>query len=70
MNIKLIRRSGNNRIYATDKGNIEVVLCLDPNLYVNPGYYLRCDSRFSNNLLSKRFSNGMKAIKAAYNSLA
>lgn len=69
MNATLVNRSGNNRTYRTDKGTIEVVLCLSPNLYVNPGYYLRLDSRVPSEVLSKRFSTGIQAVKAAYNSM-
>jgi hypothetical protein len=67
--MKLINRSGNNRIYNTDKGNIEVVLCLDPNLYIKTGYYLRLDSRIPSEILSKRFSSGKQAVFAAYNAM-
>ena len=69
MKSRIINRSGNNRTYATDKGNIEVVLCLDPNLYVTTGYYLRIDSRIPDAVLSKRFSSGIRAVKAAYKSI-
>ena len=69
MQATLINRQGNNRTYNTDKGNIEIVVCLDPNLYVNTGYYVRCDSRFPNDVLSKRFASGKQAVKAAYNAL-
>ena len=69
MQSRIINRSGNNRTYATDKGNIEVVLCLDPNLYVTTGYYLRIDSRIPDAVLSKRFSSGKQAVKAAYQSI-
>ena len=69
MQVKLINRSGNNRTYATDKGTINVLLCLDPNVYVNPGHYLCIDGRIPAEILSKRFSSGMQAVKAAYRSM-
>jgi hypothetical protein len=68
-NIKLINRSGNNRTYTSDKGIIEVVLCLDPNLYVTTGYYLRTTVQVPESVLSKRFSSGKNAALAAYNAM-
>lgn len=70
MQATLIHRQGNNRTYNTDKGQFKVVVCLDPNLYVNTGYYLRCDSRIPDAILSKRFASGRQAVQAAYNAVA
>lgn len=67
--IKLIKRSGDFRIYETDKGIIEVKLCLNPNVYVNTGYYLTLSNSLPSEVLSKRFSSGKAAVKAAYNSI-
>jgi hypothetical protein len=68
--IKLIRRSGDFRTYETDKGIIEVKLCLNPNIYTNPGYYLTLNNDLPREILCKRFSSGKAAVKAAYNSIA
>jgi len=67
---KLIKRVGDFRIYSSNKGNIEVKLCLNPNVYVTPGYYLTINNSVPNDVLTKRYSNGLNAVKAAYNALA
>ncbi len=67
--IKLIKRVGDFRIYSTDKGVIEVKLCLSPSVYVNPGYYLTLSNSVPDEILSKRYANGMAAVKSAYNAI-
>jgi len=67
---KLIKRVGDFRIYTTDKGNVEVKLCLNPNVYAAPGYYLTINNSVPNEILTKRYRNGLNAVKAAYNALA
>jgi hypothetical protein len=67
---KLIKRVGDFRIYSSDKGLIEVKLCLNPNVYTAPGYYLTINNRVPSDVLNKRHSNGLGAVKAAYNALA
>ena len=67
--MKLIQRNGNNRTYNTDKGNIEVVVCLDPNLYVNPGYFIRASMSVPNEVLTRRYATGKGAAMAAYKAL-
>ena len=67
---KLIKRVGDFRMYSTDKGNVEVKLCLNPNVYTAPGYYLTINNRVPNDVLTKRYSNGLNAVKAAYNAVA
>jgi hypothetical protein len=68
--MKLTKRTGDFRIYSSDKGNIEVKLCLNPNLYVVPGYYLTFSNSVPKEILTKRYSNGLQAAKAAYNSIS
>lgn len=68
--IKLVKRSGDFRVYDTDKGSFEVKLCLNPNVYVKPGYYLTVNNDVPDEILSKRFASGLAAVKAAYNSIA
>lgn len=67
--MKLIKRQGNNRTYATDKGNIEVVVCTDPNLYVNTGYYIRASLSVPNEVLSRAYSTSKRAAVAAYKAM-
>lgn len=67
--MKLIKRQGNNRIYTTDKGNIEVVICADPNLYVKTGYYIRANMSVPNEVLSRAYSTGKRAAVAAYKAM-
>jgi hypothetical protein len=67
--MQLTHRQGNNRTYTTDKGQIEVVVCLDPNLYVNTGYYIRASVPVPNSVLSRRYSTAKGAAMAAYKSL-
>lgn len=67
--MQLIQRQGNNRTYTSDKGNIEVVVCLDPNLYVNTGYYIRSSMSVPNEVLSRRYSTGKQAAVAAYKAM-
>jgi hypothetical protein len=67
--MQLIQRQGNNRTYASDKGNIEVVVCLDPNLYVNTGYYIRASMSVPTKVLSRTYSTGKQAAVAAYKAM-
>jgi hypothetical protein len=67
--MQLTYRQGNNRTYTTDKGQIEIVACLDPNLYVNTGYYIRGSMGVPNLVLSRRYSTAKGAAMAAYKSL-
>ncbi len=67
--MKLIQRQGNNRTYTTDKGNIEVVVCTDPNLYANTGYYIRANMSVPNEVLSRAYSTGKRAAIAAYKTM-
>lgn len=67
--MQLTTRQGNNRTYTTDKGNIEIVVCTDPNLYVNPGYYIRSSMSCPNEVLSRRYSSAKRAAVAAYKSM-
>lgn len=68
--MKLIHRQGNNRTYQTDKGNIEIVVCLDRNLYVRPGYYVRISYKYPDEVMATAYSSGKRAAMAAYNSMA
>jgi hypothetical protein len=67
--MQLTKRQGNNRTYTTDKGNIEIVVCTDPNLYVNTGYYIRASMPIPNEVLSRVYTTGKRAAIAAYKAL-
>jgi hypothetical protein len=67
--IKLLQRSGNNRTYTSDKGNIEIVVCNDLNLYVTTGYYLRINRAYPNHIASKAYRSGKQAAVAAYKAI-
>ena len=67
--MQLIQRQGNNRTYTSNKGNIEVVVCTDPNLYVNTGYYIRASMSVPNAVLSRRYSTANRAAIAAYKAM-
>lgn len=67
--MKLIQRQGNNRTYTSDKGNIEVVVCTDPHLYINTGYYVRASMSEPNEVLSRAYSTGKRAAIAAYKAM-
>lgn len=67
--MQLIQRQGNNRTYTSNKGNIEVVVCTDPNLYVNTGYYIRASMSVPNEVLSRRYSTAKRAATAAYKAM-
>lgn len=67
--MQLIKRQGNNRTYTSDKGLIEVVVCADRNLYVNPGYYVRASMSVPSEILSKSYRSAKDAAKACYNAM-
>jgi CRISPR/Cas system CSM-associated protein Csm4 (group 5 of RAMP superfamily) len=67
--IKLTQRSGFNRTYTSDKGEIEIVVCNDANLYATTGYYLRLSRAYPNHIASKAYSSGKQAAIAAYKSI-
>jgi hypothetical protein len=67
--IKLINRGGNTRLYATDKGNISVVVCTNPNVYVKTGYYLRLDRPYPRHIAEKAYRSGKLAAMAAYKAI-
>ena len=67
--MQLVKRQGNNRTYTSNKGDIEVVVCTDRNLYVNPGYYIRASMSVPNEILSKPYRSAKIAAKACYNAL-
>lgn len=67
--MQLIQRQGNNRTYTSNKGNIEVVVCTDPNLYVNTGYYIRASMSVPNEVLSRRYNTAKRAATAAYKAM-
>lgn len=67
--MQLTQRQGNNRTYTTDKGTIEIVVCTDPNLYVNTGYYIRSTMPVPAAVLSRAYSTGKRAAIAAYKAM-
>ena len=67
--MQLVKRQGNNRTYASNKGGIEIVVCTDRNLYVNPGYYIRASMPVPVEILSKPYRSAKDAAKACYNSM-
>lgn len=67
--MQLVKRQGNNRTYTSNKGNIEVVVCTDRNLYVNPGYYIRASMSVPLEILSKPYRSAKDAAKDCYNSM-
>ena len=67
--IKLIKREGMHRVYKSDKGFIWVGVCTNPNIYVEPGYYISPEKRIPDAISKKRYSSAIQAAKAAYNSI-
>lgn len=67
--IKLIKRNGMHRVYESDKGFIWVGVCTNPNVYVEPGYYVSPEKRIPDNVSKKRYSSAKQAALAAYNSI-
>ena len=57
-------RQGMHRIYETDKGVIWIGVCLNPNVYTNPGYYISGDAT------RRRFASAKAAALAAYKEMA
>ena len=67
---KLIKRSGYNLTYTSDKGNIEVVNCTNPNLYATTGYFIRLSMPVPSEVSAKCYRTAKQASKAAYNAMA
>ena len=65
-NIKLTRRAGFNRTYSTPAGDIYVVCCTNPAVYVTPGYSLYIGQGLPYSLEKRQFSSGKAAALAAY----
>lgn len=65
-NIKLTRRAGLNRTYSTPAGDIHVLFCANPAVYVTPGHYLYIGQGLPDSLEKRRFSSGKAAAAAAY----
>ena len=67
--LSLEQRSGNNLTYTSDKGLIGIIRCLDSNLYVTPGYYIRTDRNYPLSVATKAYRTAGQAAQAAYKSL-
>lgn len=64
--IKLVKREGITRHYQYGNKVIEIGACLQPDVYVNPGYYISTACQdYKNPLLHKRFRKGKDAAFAA-----
>ena len=66
---KLIKRNGYNLTYTSDKGNIEIVNCTNPSLYVTTGYFIRLSMSVPSEVSVKCYRTAKQAAQAAYNAM-